>query len=131
MKRSSFTKPLILQENGKTFILKEPFEYRLGSLDNDIVITVPVGFETDFASIPSIFHPILPKLGLQNSSACLHDFLYQKVSEGKFNRAIADAIFLEGMQVLEVPWWKRTVMYLAVRIFGGLNIKLTKKQKID
>ncbi|EFQ2560931.1 DUF1353 domain-containing protein, partial [Salmonella enterica] len=30
----------------------------------------------------------------------------------------ADLIFLDGMTVLGVPKWKRTVMYWAVRLFG-------------
>ncbi|ECW3127916.1 DUF1353 domain-containing protein, partial [Salmonella enterica] len=30
----------------------------------------------------------------------------------------ADKIFLDGMTVLGVPCWKRTIMYYAVRIFG-------------
>ncbi|ENL4830298.1 DUF1353 domain-containing protein, partial [Salmonella enterica subsp. enterica serovar Teko] len=30
----------------------------------------------------------------------------------------ADKIFLDGMTVLGVPKWKRTVMYWAVRLFG-------------
>ncbi|EKR1709092.1 DUF1353 domain-containing protein, partial [Salmonella enterica subsp. enterica serovar Carrau] len=30
----------------------------------------------------------------------------------------ADLIFLDGMTVLGVPKWKRTVMYQAVRVFG-------------
>ncbi|EOV0254218.1 DUF1353 domain-containing protein, partial [Salmonella enterica] len=33
----------------------------------------------------------------------------------------ADLIFLDGMTVLGVPKWKRTVMYLAVRVFGRGN----------
>ncbi|EJA5989295.1 DUF1353 domain-containing protein, partial [Salmonella enterica] len=30
----------------------------------------------------------------------------------------ADLIFLDGMTVLGVPKWKRTVMYWAVKLFG-------------
>ncbi|EME4456538.1 DUF1353 domain-containing protein, partial [Salmonella enterica] len=30
----------------------------------------------------------------------------------------ADKIFLDGMTVLGVPRWKRTIMYQAVRLFG-------------
>ncbi|EKP8882834.1 DUF1353 domain-containing protein, partial [Salmonella enterica] len=33
----------------------------------------------------------------------------------------ADKIFLDGMTVLGVPKWKRTVMYWAVRVFGRGN----------
>ncbi|EDR3945519.1 DUF1353 domain-containing protein, partial [Salmonella enterica] len=30
----------------------------------------------------------------------------------------ADLIFLDGMTVMGVPKWKRTIMYWAVRVFG-------------
>ncbi|ECI4647093.1 phage tail protein, partial [Salmonella enterica subsp. salamae] len=35
----------------------------------------------------------------------------------------ADLIFLDGMTVLGVPKWKRTIMYCAVRLFGRGNYR--------
>ena len=35
------------------------------------------------------------------------------------SRIVSDAIFAEAMGVLEVAAWRRSVMYLAVRFFGG------------
>lgn len=40
-------------------------------------ITVPVGFLTDYASIPRVLHPLLPKTGKSYTrAAVLHDYLY-------------------------------------------------------
>lgn len=41
----------------------------------------------------------------------------------------ADKIFLDGMTVLGVPKWKRTIMYYAVRFFGNGNYKHDKSEK--
>jgi hypothetical protein len=120
VKYSSFTKPAILLDNadGETFTLYEGFEYRLGSLENDIIISVPKGFVTDLGSIPAIVSLIIPKLGKYNQSCILHDYLYDMVRKDKFSRVIADSILLEAMEVLEVPFLKRWIIYLGVRCFG-------------
>ena len=120
MKYSSFTKPAILQDNGdgKTFTLYEGFEYRLGALENDIIIRVPKGFVTDLGSIPTIASFLVPKLGKYNQSCILHDFLYDMVRKDKFSRAIADSILLESMEVLEVVFWRRWLIFAAVRMAG-------------
>lgn len=41
------------------------------------VYAVPAGYETDLASIPRLFQPVLPKLGRWNRAAVLHDALWQ------------------------------------------------------
>ncbi|EDS6964340.1 DUF1353 domain-containing protein, partial [Salmonella enterica subsp. houtenae serovar 44:z4,z23:-] len=45
----------------------------------------------------------------------IHDWMYDNALRTKKE---ADLIFLDGMTVLGVPKWKRTVMYQAVRLFG-------------
>jgi hypothetical protein len=45
----------------------------------------------------------------------LHDDLYAKRAE----RSFADRVFLEAMEAEGVPWWRRRLMYAAVRAFGG------------
>ncbi|MMS78136.1 DUF1353 domain-containing protein, partial [Salmonella enterica] len=48
-------------------------------------------------------------------AAIIHDYLYDNALRTKWE---ADRIFLDGMTVLGVPRWKRTIMYWAVRLFG-------------
>ena len=80
------------------------------------LITVPAGFETDFASIPRGLWNILPKHGRQDKAAVLHDYLY--VHNG-VTRAEADALFREAMEAEGVGRVARNAMYLGVRIGGG------------
>ena len=96
--------------NGKWRMLS-PLIYQ-GNKDS---FTVPCGFETDFASIPSAFRWLIPRHGKYDAAAILHDFLYvyQPVS-----RKDADGLFRKVMKELGVGRFKRHLMYRAVR-FGG------------
>lgn len=55
----------------------EPLEYRVGSAEAGPIIVVPVGFETDFASIPWGVRNTFPPLGRHARAAIIHDFLYR------------------------------------------------------
>ncbi|WP_141124948.1 DUF1353 domain-containing protein, partial [Salmonella enterica] len=66
-------------------------------------------------TIPRIFWILLPPDGKYAKAAIIHDYLYDNALRTKYE---ADRIFLDGMAVLGVPRWKRTVMYWAVRWFG-------------
>ncbi|EBS8009877.1 DUF1353 domain-containing protein, partial [Salmonella enterica] len=70
---------------------------------------------TDLASVPRIFWTLLPPDGKYAKAAIIHDYLYDNALRTKKE---ADRIFLDGMTVLGVPKWKKTIMYWAVRWFG-------------
>jgi hypothetical protein len=123
---SQFTTPLETEFlDGKFWRLVEAFEYHVGSEGSDEIIRVPVGFLTDFASIPKfgwslIGHPA----GEYGKAAVIHDWLYSENAGEQGDdfkprtRKRSDQLFLEGMVVLGVAWWKRTLMYSAVRCCG-------------
>lgn len=101
--------------------LLSTLEYRVGSEDSPEVICVPVGFETDFASIPWGLRDLFPALGPWARPAIIHDYLYATRGQaGRYSRAAADRIFAEAMAVVGVPAWRRTIMFWAVRM-GGAN----------
>ncbi|MCX8016371.1 MAG: DUF1353 domain-containing protein [Rhodocyclaceae bacterium] len=118
---SSFTTPAILEIVGANrWRLAEPFEYHVGAYPSEEVVRVPAGFETDLASIPRLFWPILPPQGRYAKAAILHDWLYALGPAGDAAaRRRADEIFLEAMAVLGCPAWQRRPIYWAVRLFGG------------
>jgi Protein of unknown function (DUF1353) len=58
--------------NAKSWVLLEDFLYK----DGDTSVTVPRGFETDFASIPRFLWQLLPQWGLYGWAAVVHDYLY-------------------------------------------------------
>lgn len=134
---TKFTSPLTVTKlRKKLWVVKESFQFYSGEKEDGKVIVVPEGFVTDFASIPRLFWIILTPDGQYTQAAVLHDYLYSVRGKVKnpgsdeiivFSRKDCDDIFLEGMQVLGVPFWKRSVMHRAVRMFGW--IPWNKKEK--
>ena len=118
---SSFTNPLrveITQRDvkGRTLaVLLEDFSYWIGEETSDDFINVKAGFETDFASVPRALWWLCPPLGPYGKATVVHDWGY--VVQERTRKGY-DLIFLEAMQVLGVAFWKRYLMYLAVRAFG-------------
>ena len=126
---SQFTKPLTVKKlKSGLWEVALGFAYYVGEKGSKDKIFVPTGFQTDFASVPRPFWIILPPDGHYTQAAVLHDFLYHKQDR---KRKQCDLIFLEAMQVLGVSWWKRKVMYRAVRLFGWMpwRNKAYKREK--
>ena len=84
-------------------------------VDNELIL-IPAGFQTDFASVPRVFWNIIPPMGLHTIAAVTHDYLYHR---GLCPRKTADRIFYNLMRFYGVGRLKSSVMYLAVRLFGG------------
>jgi uncharacterized protein DUF1353 len=114
---SQFTKTLVVSPlaDGRTWVLREPFSYDVGTKGSYDTITVPVRFMTDFASVPRPLWWLLPPWGKYGNAAVIHDFGYWEQSRPKRR---VDRIFLEGMKVLGVGVLTRYTMFLAVSLFG-------------
>jgi hypothetical protein len=116
---SSFTEPiekLMLSPlgDGKTFIIRTEFSFYCS--DNpDEIITVPIGFITDGASVPRIFQSVIPRWGTYGKAAILHDFLYR---DKAFARCRCDAIMKDAMNTLQVSKWQKFIIYTSIRVFG-------------
>lgn len=125
---SQFTTPLQVEVIGDyQFKTIASFIYYVGREGSEEYITVKSGFVTDFASVPRVFWSVLPPHGKYAKAAVLHDWLYTNAIESK---RYADDVFNEAMKVLEVPTWKRVVMYQAVRLFGRGNYTLSKSKEV-
>lgn len=124
---SSFTQSLLVSPlpDGGRWVVRGEFGYDVGEKDSGDRISVPIGFVTDFASIPRMFWKILPKWGKYGNAAVIHDYLYW---EGIRPRKECDDIFLEGMEVWYVPLWIRYPMYWAVRWFGSFTYGQEKRK---
>lgn len=98
--------------------------YEVGFLGSGWLITAPVGFETDLASVP-----ILPRwsprwlvrardrLADQLARAAIpHDLCR---SERRLSKIKGDLIFLEAMAVDNVPRWIRWPAFVAVVLNQG------------
>lgn len=149
---SSFTTPLAYVPTSKqvhgrqVFRLTEAFAYEVGHKGSGVAITVPAGFETDFASIPKWaddWFGLNPN-GKYAKAAVIHDWLYTNpiafsriltrarrqgllsTWDIKQLRYFADFIFFEAMGVPPVKGLKRIpkyltriIMFTAVRLFGA------------
>jgi hypothetical protein len=93
--------------------LAQPFRYQ-GRTD---LISVPVGFKSDFASVPRPFWWLVPRYGRYTKAAVLHDYLCRKGAELEppIHRSDADGIFRRSMRELRVDLLRRWIMWSAVR----------------
>lgn len=96
---------------------------------------VPMGFVTDFASVPRFLHWLVSPYGAYTRAAVLHDWLLvslAKWSQGEMtsdgisgtppaNSRDCDGIFRRVMQDLGVSWPKRWIMWSAVRAAALFN----------
>ena len=87
------------------------------------LVVVPKGFRTDYASVPRIFRNSINTYGKHRRVAVVHDWLYSNRREIDITRAKADKIFLEIMVEQNVKKYKRILMYILVRLFGGSHFR--------
>ncbi|HEY96556.1 MAG TPA: DUF1353 domain-containing protein [Dehalococcoidia bacterium] len=115
---SRFTEVLTVSplSDGRTWVTRKDFGYDIGEEGSGNTIDVPIGFMTDFASVPRFLWMIIPRWGKYGNAAIIHDYLYW---EQKRSRKEADDVFLEAMGVLGVSPSTKWVMHKAVRVFGG------------
>jgi Protein of unknown function (DUF1353) len=96
-------------------IADHPFRY-----ESDLAkktFTVPVGFFTDFASVPRL-GIIYAMLGDRaHEPAVVHDWLYYAAVT---TRAMADDVLMEAMARKYLPWWQRYPIWWGVRAGGWL-----------
>jgi hypothetical protein len=112
---------------GNNWVLNEDCVY---TTNDNFTITAKSGFETDLASIPRMFWPLVASFELSVTAPVFHDLIYRSAGEvtppdgevspaGKiFTRLEADDIFLELMTRAKISYWIRNVAYLAVRSFA-------------
>jgi hypothetical protein len=92
--------------------LVKPITYH--ARKRDFVAAPPM--HTDFASVPRPFIWFLPRYGRYTKAAILHDHLWQvEVPSGRITRRDADGILRQAMRQLEVPFFRRWIMWTAVR----------------
>lgn len=107
---------LVRTEDGRHFTLAEELHFTRPAEVGGETITVPMGAETDGASIPRAAWDILPPFGAYWLAAVCHDWLYRGTQR---SRSECDLILWEGMVALGVPRETARVIYNAVDQAGG------------
>ena len=112
-----------ISSNNQPLKVRFNHDYSEGYLLEDFIckwdgftIVVQKDFITDFASVPRWAWSFTPPFGQYTPAAVVHDWLY---AAKPFTRSTCDKIFLNLMERLDVGWWKRQIMYYAVRVGGA------------
>lgn len=141
---TSFPKPLLLrfvdnpEEHRRRFQLTHPFEYHFQQKGIADLITVPAGYNTDFASVPRLFWQLFPPVDRYGKAAVIHDHLcdLKNGDPGKRSRQEADLIFRQAMYDLKVHPIRIFFMYKAVcfwtaalTLINGLAVAFKIKPK--
>ena len=79
-------------------------------------VSVPIGFVTDFASIPRALWTTLPRDGDYVWAAVVHDYLYWYQTTTK---EVADNVLNAAMGNLNIPTVTRFAIYQGVAVGGG------------
>lgn len=94
-------------------IADHPFRYQSDLAG--VIFTVPVGFFTDFASVPRL-GVVYALLGDRaHEPAVIHDWIYYSAVT---TREVADDVLMEAMETLNLPWWQRYPIWWGVRMGG-------------
>jgi Protein of unknown function (DUF1353) len=92
-------------------------------------LTARKDFAFDLSSVPRAFWIFIAPNELSIVAPLFHDLLYRfrgRLPAGDtapprtFSRKDTDLLFLDLMEVEQVPLWRRSVAYRAVRAFGGV-----------
>lgn len=104
--------------NGWKWQLDDPVSLRWAGSHHDCCFLIPIGFKTDFATVPRCLWWLFPSQGAYNRAAIIHDYLCE---EPDTDRVFADAMFLVIMRRTGVPWFRWVPMYAAVRCYGAIQ----------
>ncbi len=87
---------------------------------------VPIGFKTDFASVPRVPIAWLLCGDTAHPAAALHDYLYtyHPTGPGEQGRALADDLLREAAMSCGVPSWRAQLLWLGVRAGGASHWKV-------
>lgn len=84
----------------------------------DSLVTVPVGFQTDLASVPRLPVAYWFWGGKAHREGVLHDYLYRIDAEPAASFDDANSAFLEAMESRGKPFYVRWPMYAGVCVGG-------------
>ena len=92
-------------------------------------VRLPIGFVTDFASVPRPFWAILPPTGLYTQAAIIHDYMYWIQDERGWSRSDADSVLSFCMSDMDVGTFAHNTIILAVKSLGRRAWSNNKRAK--
>jgi hypothetical protein len=119
---SNFTEPLVVTPTatGTKWMTQRDLSFEIGLKGSGLIVKVPSGTKTDFATMPRVLWTIMPPHDARFAAAfVLHDHLCRWVG---FSRVVADAILYDALRVLGASLFRAWAVYAAVsawRILRG------------
>lgn len=104
-------------------------DWRFVNVDAGYTVFIPAGFRFDLASVPRFLWPLIGAHELSIEAPAVHDFIYVRagvMSDGEveplrgFSRRETDFLFRMIMRSCGVSRFRRSVAWLAVRLFGWI-----------
>lgn len=92
------------------------------------LVIVPIGFVTDFASVPRAPFTYWLFGGVGDEAAVVHDYLY---SYGEVPRKVADAVYREALLAGGVSAWRAAAMWAAVRALGASHYRPAPAARVE
>ena len=108
------TKLEVQSRDDGRWILLNPLVYQ-SDIPEVWMVTVPAGFDTDFASVPRLPFMFWLLGDRADHAATIHDYLYRMA---RVSRALADRTFVEAAGVEGVSWLARWTMWTGLRVGG-------------
>jgi hypothetical protein len=101
----------------RVYFLMKPIAWKPGPAQDPNLpsVQIPIGFVTDFASIPRIFWSILPPDGEYTYAAIIHDYLYWNQATDK---PAADLVLKAAMEEFGVSKADVFAIYNGVKLGG-------------
>lgn len=102
--------------------------------DNDFVLTenyttpeltVPMGVNTDGASVPRILQNVFPRYDKYLPACIVHDYMY---GSGLYTKKQADDLFKKNLKRLGLSAWFWWPMYWSVRLFGASHYTAKREE---
>jgi len=111
--------------DGKMRVLLAPLHY----LNEQYDFLIPMGFKTNYGSVPMIFQSLISASGQATYGYVLHDYHYYT---GILSRIESDKILRQTMSELGVSKWRVHAVYYGLRIGGRKRWdELRAKEKND
>jgi len=101
------------------FSVHKPVDYTVTIDHWSEDITVPAGFITDGASIPTLLRWVIPQSQPTWAPALLHDYFYGSKGWNKISRKTCDKLFGIALAKQNIPFYRLAAMYRSVALFGG------------
>jgi len=121
MRQIKYEQPKVIIHDNGNVELAEFWYITYGPM----LIIIPRGFISDGNSVPWLFSRMVPKFGKNTLAGIVHDWLYKTGSPCDDPESIdltqkfADQVRLHICVKCSVPWYQRTLSYIALRLFGG------------